>query len=131
MVLVDTSIWIEHFRNCNQHLVELLQNDAVLCHPLVIAEIACGTPPSPRAQTLGDLKLLRQTELVLHDELLNFIEINALFGRGCGYVDLALLASTKLTRGAQIWTLDKRLVVLCNEFSLSYKYEQRTNRDTS
>lgn len=62
-VLVDTSVWVEHFRRLLSVLVQLLQADAVLVHPLVILELTCGTPPEPRARTLGDLALLRQTRL--------------------------------------------------------------------
>jgi predicted nucleic acid-binding protein len=54
-VLVDTSVWVAHFRNANATLVDLAGRDGVLGHALVLAEIACGTPPAPREQTLGDL----------------------------------------------------------------------------
>lgn len=60
MVLVDTSVWVSHFKNTQPKLIEILNQDLVSCHPLVIAEIACGTPPNPRARTLGDLSLLNR-----------------------------------------------------------------------
>ena len=121
MILVDTSVWVAHFKNANHKLIDLLQNDMVLCHPLIVAEIACGTPPTPRSQTIGDLKLLRQATIASQAEVLNFIETRALFGRGCGYIDLALLASTILTDGAVLWTLDKRLASMGSECKLLYK----------
>ncbi len=120
MILVDTSVWVAHFKNSNSKLVSLLHNDMVLCHPFIIAEIACGTPPNPREQTLGDLKLLRCATVATHNEVLSFIESNTLYGRGCGFIDLALLAATKLTEGASLWTFDKRLHEVCSELGFAY-----------
>jgi len=108
-VLVDTSVWIDHFRRTNAALVSLLNRDVVLIHPMVIGEIACGTPPAPRTQTLTDLGLLPTVQLVSLHEAMAFIEGEALYGLGCGLVDIILLASTRLTTGATFWTLDRRL----------------------
>lgn len=110
-VLVDTSVWVDHFRQHNAALAELLALDRVLCHPLVIGELACGTPPS-RSRTLADLSRLPPAQQATLQEVLTFLEREQLFGQGCGYVDIALLASTRLTPGAALWTLDRRLAAL-------------------
>ncbi|MCX8521724.1 MAG: VapC toxin family PIN domain ribonuclease [Rhodoferax sp.] len=118
--MVDTSVWSEHFRNTNPMLVDLARNDKVLIHPLVIAELACGTPPEPRQQTLGDLGHLVPVVEATFTEVRELIEREKLFGQGCGFVDMALLASTLITPGARLWTLDKRLFVLAKRFGVCY-----------
>lgn len=120
-VLVDTSLWIDYFRNGNDTLVRLLTRDQVLIHPMVIGEIACGTPPAPRAQTLGDLGLLPTVQLVGLHEAIAFIERESLYGLGCGLVDIILLASTLLTPGATLWTLDRRLAGVADRFGVAYR----------
>lgn len=120
-VLVDTSVWIDHFRNGNDALVRLLNRDVVLVHPMVIGEIACGTPPAPRTQTLRDLGLLPTVQLVGLHEAMAFIERASLFGLGCGLVDIILLASTLLTPGATLWTLDRRLAGVAERFNVAYR----------
>lgn len=119
-VLVDTSVWVEHFRFGNTELSLLLKMDEVLVHPFVIAELACGTPPK-REQTLKDLSLLRHVTQANVSEVLDFIESQKLYGRGCGYVDMTLLASVLLTPASRLWTYDKRLNQLADEFSVSYQ----------
>ena len=120
-VLVDTSVWIDHFRNGNRALEILLGQGRALTHLMVIGEIACGTPPAPRQQTLGDLGLLPMTlHGGLHDTMA-FIEREYLFGLGCGLIDLVLLASTLITPGAKLWTLDKRLVGLTERFGVAHR----------
>jgi predicted nucleic acid-binding protein len=110
-VLVDTSVWVDHFRRHNGALADLLALDLAMSHPLVIGEIACGTPPS-RQQTLADLDCLQQTRQASMREVMDFIEREQLFGAGCGLIDLLLLASTLMTPGTELWTLDKRLAAL-------------------
>jgi len=107
-VLVDTSVWIDHFKHGNDSLVHLLEHDLVLTHPLIIGEIACGTPPN-RRQTLADLASLRHSQQASIQETMTLIESKHLYGLGCGLVDMLLLASALLTEGAELWTLDKRL----------------------
>lgn len=119
-VLVDTSVWVEHFRNGLPALPPLLAMDAVLIHSYVLAELACGTPPAPRNRTLMDLARLRPSAQVHQDELLDFIEREKLYGLGCGMVDLALLASTRLTPEARLWTLDTRLSALAQRFNVAF-----------
>lgn len=119
-VLVDTSVWVEHFRNGHPALPPLLAMDAVLGHPYVLVELACGTPPAPRQRTLGDLARLRPASLVSQTELLDFIEREKLYGLGCGMVDLSLLAATLLTPETRLWTLDKRLAALAQRFDVAF-----------
>jgi hypothetical protein len=85
--------------------------DQVLGHPLIVLELACGTPPTPRARTLGDFRKLRQAVVATTDEILALIEKEQLHDSGCGAVDMALLASALLTPDTLLWTLDKNLRV--------------------
>jgi predicted nucleic acid-binding protein len=119
-VLVDTSVWVAHFRLTNDVLVALIERDVILSHPLILAEITCGTPPAPRLQTLANLALLSQARTASMAEVLAFIERERLFGLGCGFVDIALLASTCMTPDTMIWTLDKRLLDLANRFGVQF-----------
>jgi predicted nucleic acid-binding protein len=107
MILVDTSVWIEHFRAGNKHLRSLLFNQQVLCHPFVVGELACGKLQK-RGEILTDLKALPEAHLVEHEEVISFLEARRLYGQGIGWVDAHLLASTLLT-GCAIWTIDKPL----------------------
>jgi len=119
-VLVDTSVWVAHFRKRDAALVNLLQADRVLMHPMVLGELACGTP-SKRQQTLANLALLQQTQTASLQEVVNFVEQEKLFGLGCGLVDMVLLASILITPGAQLWSLDKRLTALAERFGVGYQ----------
>lgn len=119
-VLVDTSVWVDHFRYGNERLVRLLESDGVFVHPMIIAEIACGTPPEPRAQTLAGLKLLQSCTQATLAEVMRMIEEEKLYGQGCGLVDMLLLASTLITPGALLWTLDKRLAKLAHHFQVAF-----------
>ena len=108
MILVDTSVWIEHFRNADPQLADLLDGGLVLMHPFVVGEIACGN----LANRTSVLDLLQQLPMAVEaqtGEVLRFVESNALYGRGIGYVDVHLLAATMLTPETTLWTRDKRL----------------------
>ncbi|TKD35319.1 MULTISPECIES: type II toxin-antitoxin system VapC family toxin [Azotobacter] len=118
-VLVDTSVWVDHFRQRNDVLVELLELDLVMIHPLILGEIACGTPPN-RVQTLANLDRLQQTQQASVREVMAFIQRERLYGLGCGLVDMLLLASTVITPGVELWTLDKRLCALAERFSVMH-----------
>jgi predicted nucleic acid-binding protein len=107
MILVDTSVWVEHFRAGSDRLRGLLLDEQVLCHPFVVGELACGTLRK-RVDILSMLKALPEAHLLEHEEVMGFIEAQRLYGRGIGWVDAHLLASTLLTRCA-IWTFDKPL----------------------
>ena len=121
MVLVDTSVWVNHFRQGDKALANLIETDLALIHPLVIGEIACGTPPEPRQQTLADLALLKRANEATLPEVMSFIEREKLFDLGCGIVDMVLLASTLLTPNAKLWTGDKRLAVLAERFNVRFE----------
>lgn len=119
LVLVDTSVWVQHFRQHNQALVDLLLLDLVMTHPMVLGELACGTPPA-RLQTLADLAALQQPQQASVREAMALIEREQLYGLGCGLVDMLLLASTLMTPGAELWTLDKRLTALAQRFGVEH-----------
>ena len=119
-VLVDTSIWVDHFRNRNAALADLLAQERVLMHPFVLTELACGTPPAPRKRTLGDMALLRAAKQASQSEVQDFIERERLYGHGCGLVDVMLLASTLMTPGATLWTLDQSLAALARRFDVCH-----------
>ena len=120
-VLVDTSVWVDHFRRRNEALVDLLALDLAFTHPMIVAELACGTPPAPRARTLTDIATLPQTRQASLNEVRELIEREQLFGLGCGLVDLALFASASLTPGCQLWTQDKRFRQLAQRFGIAYQ----------
>ena len=120
-VLVDTSVWVDHFRRTNNALIDLITRDLAATHPMVIVELACGTPPAPRAQTLGDLALLTHVQQATMGEVQEFIEREKLYGLGCGLVDMSLLASTIITPDTKLWTMDKRLNDLAERFGVAYQ----------
>jgi len=107
MILVDTSVWIEHLQAGSERLKTLLLDEQVLCHPFVIGELACGTLQN-RSEILSMSKALPEAPLLEHEEVLRFLESRRLYGRGIGWVDAHLLASTVLT-GCTLWTFDKPL----------------------
>ena len=120
LVLADTSVWIAHFRKPNPALQTLLSADQVLCHPMVLIEIACGTPPAPRQRTLSDLRQLRSATVANTDETLALIAREQLQDSGCGAIDLLLLGSVLLTSDAMLWTLDKNLQALAARFDILF-----------
>ena len=105
-------MWVAHFRKPNAALTRLLIADQVLWHPLVLTELACGTPPAPRAHTLGYLQQLRSAAVATTEEALALIERHQLQESGCGAIDMLLLGSVLLTPNASLWTLDKSLGAL-------------------
>lgn len=118
MILVDTSLWIDHFGKTNETLSRLLSANLVLCHPHVIGEVALGNLPD-RAQTLESLMTLRSPVVASLPEVPPFIERHNLFGTGIGYVDAHLLMSTFLTPEAALWTRDKRLRAVADRLGVS------------
>ncbi|MEM5325930.1 PIN domain-containing protein [Paraburkholderia sp. JHI2823] len=119
-VLIDTSVWVDHFRHGNEQLVELITSDQALTHPLVLVELACGTPPAPRARTLHDIGLLQHAQHATPTDVMQFIEVERLYGKGCGGIDLTLHASTLMTPGARLWTLDHRLAALAAQLGAAW-----------
>jgi predicted nucleic acid-binding protein len=120
-VLVDTSVWVSHFRSANPALRTLLDHDRALGHPLVVLELACGTPPAPRKRTLDDLKMLRQANVATTDEVLALIENERLYDAGWGAVDVALLASVLLTPDSRLWTADRNLDALATRLGVAFQ----------
>ena len=120
LVLADTSVWVAHFRSASPGLQSLLALDQVLCHPLIVLELACGTPPSPRERTLGDLKKLQMAVVATTDEILALIEKTQSHDSGCGAVDMALLASVLLTPDTLLWTIDKNLDTLATRLGVAF-----------
>jgi len=118
MVLVDTSVWVSHLRDGNNELANLLNDGRVLCHPLIVGELACGNLKD-RAVILSFLQLLPMSIEAGHDEVLSFIENNHIMGKGMGYVDAHLITSALLT-GVPIWTLDKKLAQIADSLHKNY-----------
>jgi len=123
VILVDTSVWIDHLRRNNAQLGELLNAGRVLIHPSVIGEIALGRMRQ-RHIILTALSDLTHTQVATDDEVLSLIEQEALFGRGIGYIDAHLLASVRLTPGTTLWTLDRRLHEVAEQMGLGMKQDQ-------
>jgi len=117
---VDSSVWVAHFRKSNGLLQSLLATDQVLCHPLIVLELACGTPPAQRERTLGDLKMLQQAVIATTEETLELIEREQLQDLDCGAVDMSLLASVLLTPDTLLWTVDKNLDALSTRFGVAF-----------
>jgi predicted nucleic acid-binding protein len=118
MVLVDTSVWVSHLRDGNDELASLLSDGRVLCHPLIVGELACGNLKD-RAVILSFLQLLPMSIEAEHHEVLSFIENNHLMGKGVGYIDAYLLTSAVLS-GVPFWTLDKKLAKIADTLHLKY-----------
>ena len=118
MILVDTSVWVDHLRAGDTTLAGLLHAGMVLVHPFVIGELALGNLRQ-RALVLGALSDLPQASVATDAEVRRFIESHALFGRGIGYLDAHLLAAARLTAGAQVWTRDQRLHGVADRLGLA------------
>ena len=105
MILVDTSVWVDHFRAANRALAGILNGDLVFTHPFVIGELACGGLKY-RARILADLNALPPAKVATHEEVLQLVEQRVLWGRGIGWIDAHLLASALLSN-CRLWTLDR------------------------
>jgi predicted nucleic acid-binding protein len=116
MILVDTSVWVEHLRKGDERLACLLSEELVLCHPFVIGELACGNLKN-RAEIMSLLRAMPVAREAEHDEVLHLLESRSLFGRGLGWVDVHLLASA-LISDCGIWTLDKSLASAAAELKM-------------
>lgn len=118
MILVDTSVWIEHLRSASAILTELLGDGQVLVHPFVLGELALGSLRQ-RDVFLSDLRDLPQAIVASDGEVLSLIDRRTLFGRGIGYVDAHLLAAARLTAGSKLWTHDRRLQAVAAQLDLA------------
>ena len=119
MILVDTSVWVDHLRDGTPALAAALEQGRVLTHPFVLGELACGNLKN-RSEVLQLLGELPAAPMATDPEALDFIERRALMGRGIGYVDIHLLASVALAGTAQLWTRDKRLAAVAADLELAY-----------
>ncbi|HSB07849.1 MAG TPA: type II toxin-antitoxin system VapC family toxin [Thermodesulfobacteriota bacterium] len=119
MVLVDTSIWVSHFRVGSRELEKRLLDAEVVCHPFIIGELACGNIRN-RKEILRLLRSLPLVPILDFEEFLFFVERNRLMGMGVGFVDVHLLASARLS-GIPLWTSDKRLKSLAIQLNLAHK----------
>lgn len=118
MILVDTSVWIQHFRCADPRLVAALDDEDVLAHPYVIGELACGNLRN-RKEILGLLRQMPSPTVASDAEALQFIESRQLMGRGIGLIDVHVLASTALSDSASLWTHDKRLDAVARSLKLA------------
>lgn len=118
MILVDTSVWVDHLRAGNETLAQLLDRGEVLAHPFVTGEISLGNLRQ-RDLLLTTLTLLPGAAVATDAEVLRLIDRRMLYGRGVGYVDVHLLAAVSLTDGARLWTYDKRLHEIAVRLSLA------------
>ncbi len=119
MVLVDTSVWVAHFRSGTIRLGELLEKGKVVCHPFVIGELACGNLRN-RREILSLLEALPTAMVAGYEEILQFIENHRLTRMGLGYVDVHLLAAALLT-GVPLWTNDRTLRHAAARLRISYR----------
>ena len=122
MILVDTSVWIDHLKTGDDNLARLLEAGRVLMHPFVLGELALGSLRN-RQTILELLGQLPRAEMATDQEVLSLIEAETLHGTGIGLIDAHLLASAKLTAGSFLWTRDKRLERLAARLHVSTELE--------
>jgi predicted nucleic acid-binding protein len=127
MILVDTSVWVDHLRSGNAALAGLLESGMVMTHPFVIGEIALGDLRQREAVRTALSNLPRAT-LAADAEVLDFIERHRFWGRGIGYIDAHLLAAVRLSAGSALWTNDKRLRTVAAELELAMPVPRRPHR---
>ena len=119
MILVDTSIWVDHLRAGDDDLTTALERGLVFTHPFVAGELACGRMRH-RDEILGLLRSLPVGPVATDDEALQYIDFHQLMGRGIGFIDVHLLASTALAEGMRLWTRDRRLAEVAAELGMAY-----------
>jgi hypothetical protein len=120
VILVDTSVWVDHLRSGEPALVALLGTGRVLTHPFIIGELACGNLRN-RVEVLSRLRGLPGALAVTDEEALFFIDRHRLMGRGIGYVDVHLLAAVTLLGDARLWTRDKRLAAIASALGAGFE----------
>ena len=120
MILVDTSVWIDHLRSNEPTLAMALQSGEVLGHPFVVGELACGNLRN-RAAVMVNLRELPVAAVATDLEAIAFIDGRSLMGLGIGYIDVHLLASAALTPDTRLWTRDRRLAEIADRFRLGFR----------
>lgn len=123
MILVDTSVWIDHMRRPIRELDMQLRAREILCHDMVIGELACGNLRD-RESTLRRLHALPVVGMLTSADILELIEVRAWMGRGIGYVDANLLGSVLAHEGASLWTRDRRLRQIAEEIDIAHTEAQ-------
>ena len=118
MVLVDTSVWINHLKSKNEYLVDLLLKEEALVHPFVIGELACGSMKN-RDKIISYLNDLPKSIVPEHEEVIAFLNSKKIFSRGIGWTDVNLLLSSILSK-SKLWTLDQRLRAISIELRINY-----------
>jgi len=118
MVLVDTSVWVSYLRNGDVGFEKLLNDGEVVCHPLIVGELACGNLKN-RHEILMYLESLPMAVLAEDGEVLKFIENHQLMGKGLGYIDVHLIAAAVLT-DVPLWTFDKTLDKITKKIGINY-----------
>ena len=118
MILVDTSVWVDHLRYGRKDLAGRLEQGAVACHPYVVGELACGSIIN-RVEILGTLQELPMVLVAEQEEILEFLERERLYGCGLGWIDAHLLASARLS-GCSVWTLDKAMAAAAIELEVTF-----------
>jgi len=119
MILVDTSVWIDHLRRADAKLVDLLNREEVITHPFILGELACGNIGN-RRELLSLFSRLPVAPGATDAEALSFIEQRKLMGRGIGYIDVHLLAAAELSSETRLWTRDERLGRVAFDLKLRY-----------
>lgn len=119
MILVDTSIWIDHLRINDPELFALLDRRQIVIHPMVIGELACGNLPN-RYDVLEHLEGLPQVAVATDDEVLFFIEHHQLMGIGISYIDAHLLTASVLHGDTQLWTRDRRMMTVAEQLDIRF-----------
>jgi predicted nucleic acid-binding protein len=122
-ILVDTSVWINHLREGDQNLTELLEQGLVACHPFIVGEIACGGIKN-RHEIIDLLNDLPSTEIIDHADIMEFIENRKIMNIGIGYIDVHLLGSA-LVSDTPLWTFDKALRKIAIQFSIGYDIKSK------
>lgn len=123
MILVDSTIWVDHLRHGNPKLTDLLNAGLVWTHPFIIGEIALGSLRN-RETILGALRDLPSATHASDHEVQSFIERQPLYSLGIGYIDAHLLAATRLTPGLRLWTRDRRLHEVASRLGLTETSER-------
>jgi predicted nucleic acid-binding protein len=118
VILIDTSVWIDHLRVRDETLSRLLRNGDVLMHPFIIGELALGYLKQ-RDMLLGEWSKLPSAEMATHAEVIRLVGEQKLFGLGLGYVDAHILAALRLTPSSLLWTRDKRLSEVAGGLNIS------------
>jgi predicted nucleic acid-binding protein len=120
MIIADTSVWVDHFREQSGHFADLLANDQICLHPFVLGELALGGLPT-RGTIYETLLRLREPPCATAAEVLAFISWANMPGTGVGYVDTHLLVSARSMRGGSVLTTDKRLRAQAEKLGLAYE----------